>query len=669
MSLSAATPSKGLSPEVAKESLAYLRRAVEKMKSLQATEKVIAHVERGLLNRVPQKFDLKPLVTAINTLNLILRGGKEDKISFARATVKHELETVYRALSHRDEFILPAHLRQFCEREGALLDLNALAALTSFYRTHPQAEANRGKYDFVVTRLFSSAEAGRYRQQRRLRISREQIAKRLTEMCAAWGEIIQRDPADADRIITFIHQFDQFIAEIKQINNFADLVAQDFFPRVRNFKVSVGNLLYLPEVTAASIESNVIIANRFLSLLESESKELCEAPESIHQLMDAFSDIYSNESDEISRILTELQTSSQHDKHVQERISRFTRLLQSATKDEEALSFSLSSAPAPSLQTKSSAGFSLEPGVLPVATTAMPEEWQAFAAQPENRELLAAYHQASTEVRKLELYFFLSPLPHESSEELKGESKSRRAALELIFRVDQTIQAELGKDREPSGEMDVCVDNLFDALGQCGDELRDLTQSAHKRHQQANYEILLHVNNQLMAARLRLQSAIVRRSAREILPYEAETRTATIRTPTSVQETSTEKENKVPLASVHNSRRKWLMIAVILLAVAAVGARLVLTKNIVESKDDADVVRLASDQVPNGELFTQIKLHRDLLLCLVTDKWLTISAREQKEKLQELLSYGQERGATRILLLDSKGVTVGSATQDDLYVN
>jgi hypothetical protein len=199
--------------------------------------------------------------------------------------------------------------------------------------------------------------------------------------------------------------------------------------------------------------------------------------------------------------------------------------------------------------------------------------------------------------------------------------------------------------------------------------LRDLTQSAHKRHQQANYEILLHVNNQLMAARLRLQSAIVRRSAREILPYEAETRTATIRTPTSVQETSTEKENKVPLASVHNSRRKWLMIAVILLAVAAVGARLVLTKNIVESKDDADVVRLASDQVPNGELFTQIKLHRDLLLCLVTDKWLTISAREQKEKLQELLSYGQERGATRILLLDSKGVTVGSATQDDLYVN
>ena len=80
-------------------------------------------------------------------------------------------------------------------------------------------------------------------------------------------------------------------------------------------------------------------------------------------------------------------------------------------------------------------------------------------------------------------------------------------------------------------------------------------------------------------------------------------------------------------------------------------------------------MRLAPDQLPHGELFAEVKLHRDLLLCVATEKWLTLAAQEQKEKLQELLDFGQERGAIRILLVDAKGTTVGSATKDELYVN
>jgi hypothetical protein len=669
MTTSAASPTStptgtGLPPQMAQKALAYLRRAIEKMKALQAVERVLGSIERVMLNRLPDKFDLSLLVAAINMLNLALREGDEDKVREAVFAVSQELDTATQSLIARDAAIMPYHLRRFCEEETTTLDLNALAAMTSFYRTLPHSETNRGKYDFVVTRLFSNAEPGRSARHRHLRITREQLAKRLTEMCAAWGEVILRDPADAQNISHSIAQFDQFIAEVKQINKFEEMVGREFFQRIRTCKAQIGSLLYLPEVTAASVESNVIVNSRFLTLLEIESEETQTDSPALNSLAGAFSDTYSDQPHEISAILLELEASTKHDEVAQKRVSRLTNLLQIARKHSPVFPLPEISVDEPDEAAKAplASGFNASLAV------EMDEELQAFAAVPENQSLIAAYCNASADARRLDLHSFLSPLPNGAHDELKGETKSRRAALDLIFQADKIIQTELGQECEPGEDIEARVEKLFDKLGQDSDDVRKWIKVAQKHEQNTNYEVLLHVYNQLMSARLRLQSAVVRRNtiehAEDETPKTVPAQTAqpqVITTPDSAKEQVKTKGGRISL-------RQWLIIATTILLISAIGLNFALSKK-QQAKDDAEVVRLDRSQMPHGALFTEAKTHQELMICVVTQKWLELSAQEQKEKMQELLTFGQERGVQRLILLDAKGKTVGFLSKEEAFVN
>ncbi len=669
MTTSAASPTSapaGMPPQMAQRALAYLRRAIEKMKALQAVERVLGSIERIMLNRVPDKFDLSQLVAAINTLNLALREGDEDNVREAVFAVSQELDAATHSLIARDATIMPYHLRRFCEEETTTLDLNALAAMTSFYRALPPSEANRGKYDFVVTRLFSHAEPGRSARHRHLRITREQLAKRLTEMCAAWGEVISRDPADATNVNQSIGQFDQFIAEVKQINKFEEMVSREFFQRIRTCKAQIGSLLYLPEVTAASVESNVIINNRFLTLLDIESEEIQTPSPALSSLAGAFSDMYSDQPNEISAILLELEASTQDDEIAQQRVSRLTNLLQIVTKPT--LTF-----PLPemfvgefdeTIQAPPEPVFSAAP-IVPVE---MDEELQAFAAVPENQPLIAAYCNASADARRLDLHSFLSPLPNGDHEELKGESKSRRAALNLIFQADKIVQTELGQECESGADIEARVEKLFDQLGQVSDDVRDRIKVAQKHEQNTNYEVLLHVYNQLMTARLRLQSAIVRRNTSENIEDETPETVSAQTTQVETANTTKSAKEQTKTSGARISLRHWLMLATAILLIAAVILNFALTKKQIV-KDDAEVARLDRSQMPHGAFFTEAKLHQDLMICVVTQKWLELSAHDQKDKLQELLAFGQERGAQRVMLLDPKGTTVGFVSKEEAFVN
>ena len=690
-----ATPApKGLPPQMAQNALAYLRRAIEKMKVLQAVERVMTGVERVMLNRVSDKLDLYLLVTAINALNLALREGDQEKVREAVFTVSQELDAVLQLLIARDAEIVPYHLRRFYEEETSSLDLSTLAALTSFYRALPHSETNQGKYDFVVTRLFSHTEPDPSSRvcsvrHRHLRISREQLTKRLTEMCLAWGEVIARDPADAVKISQSIELFDHFMAEVKEINKFEELVSRAFFQRIRDSKAKIGALLYLPEVTAASIESNVVITNCFLTLLETESEAIQAAPQVMQSFAGAFSDTYSTKPDEVAAILRELKASVQQDEVAQERVARLSHLLQlsTATKDAPILSF-------PSMPENFAVEFDhatdspSEPVFVaePVVTAEPVEELQSFTTAPENQPLLTAYANASTEARRLDLYSFLAPLPNDDQGELQGESTSRRAALKLIFQADNLVQTELGKECDPGADIEARVEKLFDQLEQVSDEVRDYIKAVQKHEQNANYEVLLHVYNQLMTTRLRLQSALLRRSsdntaANAPVPPVAEARQniapASINseskpwswhTPVLLRgaSISANSESKTPGARI--SLRQWLVITTVVLLIAAVSFNFTLAKKPVAT-DDAAVKQMDRSQMPHGAFLTEAKLHQELMLCFVTQKWLELSAQDQKAKLQELLSFGQERGVQRVLLIDPKGTTVGFMTKEEVFVN
>ncbi|MFN7931394.1 MAG: hypothetical protein U0Y68_26375 [Blastocatellia bacterium] len=675
MSLSAATSTKGLSPQVAKDSLAYLRRAIERMKSLQATDQILGCLEQARLQRKPEKLKLKSLVTGINSLNLALREGVEAKVHATRERVQQELERAVAQLTRRDARAMTYDLRRFCEAEPTVLDLNALAALASFYYALPLSEASRSKYDFVITQLFSIIDKQR---QHHLKVGRPQIAKRLTAMCQAWGEAEERAEQNAARLAACLQQFDEFIAEVKTIPTLEVLVTSAFFQRVRDFKTSLGPLFFAPEVTAASVEANVTLANSFLLLLVKECQELCETPE-VLPLADAFSDTYTNEPEEITRILAELQSHPQYTEEAQAQVTRFTRLLQLT--QEERLNPCLITAPeTPKPDNLAELPSDLSPTdqalmtelAAAVAETEMDEALAAFAEQPENEAVIAAYRNASAAAHEVELACFLSPLPESGHEELRGEAPTRRRALDLILQADQFVRQELRSTKITVLEADARVDALFEALGECSDEMRDLIKISHTHEQEENYEVFLHVYNQLMAARLRLQSALVRRNTNEVVSDDPQEKEITFESaeetaPQTVQETSAE---ETPQAARWNAKYKWLVSVVAVLLVLALGVRfLTSTEEKATPKDDTDVVRVAQKDLPHGELFADIKLHRDLLLCVATEQWLTLGAAEQKGKLRELLQFAQSHSAKRVLLVDAKGLTVASATPEELYVN
>ncbi len=677
MSSTAATPTstKGLDPKAAQEALAFLRRAIEKMKSMQAAERVIASVERAILNQVPGKFDVKPLVAAINSLNLALREGIGANIIVAQATVSSELETTLNNLISRDAQLQPYHLRRFCDQSDALIDLNSFAALTSFYRSLPHTETTSGKYDLVVTRLFTVAIPGRSIRHRHLRITRDQLAKRLTEMCSAWGETIVATSEGDAQLMAINSAFDELIAEAKQVSSLEEIVSKNFFQRVRDFKASLSDKLFLPEVTAASVESNTIITNRFLILIELEGAEIRQEPEEIQLLTDIFSDTYSNQPSEMSRVLTDLQTSlPKFDVATQDRVQLYTRLLQLAVEKDTAL-------PLPEPTTPEMFVVEIEtPPELPVSPTfaaiteseepPLSAELQAFAAQPQYQLLIEAFLQSSVEVQKLPLSPFLSPLPDGKSEAFRGEIDLRRKSLEVMLHADRVVRTELAKDCEPKDSIEERLEQLFVCLEQMGDQARELMQEARKLEQDNNYEVFLLVYNQLMSARLRLQSAIVRRTASELVEQEPHPQQGQIKQ--MVREAMQENAQYAAAATAQNTTasklpvNKWFLIACVSLIVIMIGIRFTFTGSDQKLQDDSTVVILSRDQVPNGELFQEVKLNHDLMICKASGKWATLSAKEQKEKSRALFEFAKEKGVQTIMMIDENGNTTGVLTESSV---
>ena len=671
-SATAATPAK--EKNIAKDSLAFLRRSIEKMKSLQATERVLASVEKAVLNKVPEKFNLIPLTSAIHLLNEAIRINDEVKIREANSGVSFELEAIVNHLVQRDDHIQPYNMRRFCDQSDTILDLNAYAALTSFYRSLPHTEQNRGKYDFVVTRLFSTTIPGSNNKLRTLRTSREQVVKRLTEMCSAWGEDTQSWSSDLAKVTETNRCFDEFINEVRTITSLEEMADTSFFQRVRDFKANVGELLYIPEVTATSVETNIIISNRFTVLMEAENEEVREEPEAIQEIAAVYSDIYSSGSNDIARIISELEDSSQQQGVVvRERVSRFTRLLQIAVKSEvgnklappplpdEAFLVAvgagdMSSIPEPSFATT------------PAEAKEMSPDLQMLCSNPELKPLVESYINSSAEVRKLDIHNFLSPLPEDS--DLQNDAELRRESLELILNADYLVRTELGKECEPGDDIEDRVDRLFSQMERFSDDVRDLIKETRHKDQNANYEALLQVYNHLMGARLRMQSAIVRRTASELSQSQDDNKQVaqktSAKTATAVQEATPVAAPKESLTS-RLAVNKGLLVAAVLVIALALGFKFLYLGTEEIPKDGPSVLLLSRTELPSSELITQAKLNGDLILCEVNNGWAALSPEARKEKLEALYEFAQNKGVSTLMVIDAKGVTVGSGNKSGVF--
>ncbi|HLA95374.1 MAG TPA: hypothetical protein VK612_06615, partial [Pyrinomonadaceae bacterium] len=133
----------------------YRKRAMEEVSSLQMVEHVLSGIEREHMKMAPETYDDLAVKKALHKFLQVTSDVSSDEHSESEYVLMQETENWYSALAKRDSNISVANIRRFCENSRPILSSQALMALARFYRNSPYSEPVRGKFDFVMTRLFS----------------------------------------------------------------------------------------------------------------------------------------------------------------------------------------------------------------------------------------------------------------------------------------------------------------------------------------------------------------------------------------------------------------------------------------------------------------------------------------------------------------------------------
>lgn len=244
----------------------YRKRAIEEVSSLQMIEHVLSGVEREHMKTTPASYDDLAVKTALHRFLQASAESREDSTE-RELELLQETQNWFAAMVARDAEVSVANIRRFCENSRPVLSSQALVALARFYRNSPYTEISRGKFDFVMTRLFSR-DVGNHKRQ--LLFGRPETIGHISTLYSNWSSIVLYDGAeDAERVRSAVRQFGEFLTEIRGVSKFDDLVTGEFFERVRQFKESCNELFFHPEVLAAAFECNIGTGNRFVDLVES----------------------------------------------------------------------------------------------------------------------------------------------------------------------------------------------------------------------------------------------------------------------------------------------------------------------------------------------------------------------------------------------------------------
>lgn len=250
----------------------YRKRAIGEISNLQMVEHVLTGVEREYMKIAPNVFDD---FDAKKTLNLFLRIAEDENSpehQQAEIDLMRETETWCAHLANRDRKVPVSSLRQYCERSRPALSSQALIALARFYRNLPHSETVRAKFDFVITRLFTRPTVDGCRVSL---FTPSETLNHINTLYREWSSIaLYTADDDESKVLLTALSFEDLAIEAENARSFDHLLETDFFGRVRNFKSSISELFYAPNVTAAAIDANMRIGNAYVTLIDRERQKM-----------------------------------------------------------------------------------------------------------------------------------------------------------------------------------------------------------------------------------------------------------------------------------------------------------------------------------------------------------------------------------------------------------
>lgn len=246
----------------------FRKRAMDEVSSLQMVEHVLAGVEREHIKVPAATYDDLEVKKALHRFIKVSGDPGSDEHAEAEFDLLQETQRWHSALSARDRNVSVANIRRFCENSRPVLSSQALMALARFYRNSSFSEEVRGKFDFVMTRLFSR-DAGF--ENRKLLFKRVEMIGHIKTLYANWSSINYHESSEHKAEIELaVQQFDDLVRHFESAETFDDLLNADVFGNVRQYKEGCGELFYMADVAAAAIECNVRLGNRYVELILKE---------------------------------------------------------------------------------------------------------------------------------------------------------------------------------------------------------------------------------------------------------------------------------------------------------------------------------------------------------------------------------------------------------------
>lgn len=255
-------------------------RLSEKALQYRIFEEFIVQVEASAMKPPAAAFDTAPLKAALKALR-----SNESEETIADAN--HEIAKWRDALIGRDAEIEAYHIRRYCDGLRTKLPVEVFLAAARFYRDLDFSRKSLSKFDLVMTRAFST-DIGELR--RTLIADRDDLADQIALLFADWDET-DESPVSTDNIPeNVIGRFDEFVEECVATDDFSTLSSSKLFDRIREFKASLGELFFHPQVVSAAVCCNVAVGNRLNFLMSKASENLGERLGADYDLAGAFHD-------------------------------------------------------------------------------------------------------------------------------------------------------------------------------------------------------------------------------------------------------------------------------------------------------------------------------------------------------------------------------------------
>lgn len=246
----------------------YRKRAVDEMNSLQMVEHIFSAIEREHMKSAPVVFDDLEAKKALNSFLQVSDDLHSEDHAQTELALMREMEVWSTALAARDAEISIANLRRFCENSRPPLSSQAMLSLARYYRNSQFTESTRGKFEFIMTRLF--AREGDF-QKRFIIFEYEEMVGHIKTFYGDWSSVSLYAQNDDDANIKHaIKRFSDLAAEIEAFEQFDELIASGFFNKVRDFKEETREMFFAPTVTAAAVICNARIGNKFVDLVQKE---------------------------------------------------------------------------------------------------------------------------------------------------------------------------------------------------------------------------------------------------------------------------------------------------------------------------------------------------------------------------------------------------------------